>query len=119
MDAETLVQLPSGAGEPQFSPDSRWLAYTEAGTVWVRWVRPVEEPGEAREIGTGRAPRWRPDGGGLSVLRREDGSSRIWLHPLDAPDRAGPLLPEQMAVADYAWSPDGHTIAVLEQVEKA
>ncbi|MBM3240087.1 S9 family peptidase [Candidatus Poribacteria bacterium] len=108
---EAFLQLSGGAGEPQFSPDGKYLAYSERGSVWVR---PVEEDGEPHKIGAGRKPLWRPDSNALALIR-DDGSPRVWLHPLDKPDSARPISPEGVAVKDYVWSPDGKTLAVLEQ----
>ncbi len=57
--------------EPQFSPDTRWMAYTstESGTSEIH-VRPFPGPGERVRISVqgGHQPRWRADGKELFYL---------------------------------------------------
>lgn len=111
MDAELLLHLPAGAGQPQFSPDSTQLAYLEDGTAWVR---PLEGSAEPRPLGPGRLLRWPPDGAALTLLRVEDGTPSVWRQPLDPAEAPVRLSPAGMTVKGYAWSPDGRRLAVLE-----
>jgi serine/threonine protein kinase/Tol biopolymer transport system component len=59
---EVLVASPFQEGEPEFSPDGRWLAYVslESGQPAV-YVRPFPTAGGGRwqvSSGVGRSPRW-------------------------------------------------------------
>ena len=58
-------------GQPRFSPDGQWVAYTsfETGTPQV-FLKPFPGPGPNRQISSagGGTPRWRQDGGELLYL---------------------------------------------------
>ena len=60
--------LVQAAGDPAFSPDGRWIAYssTDSGRQDV-YVQPYPGPGERVPVspGGGRAPVWRRDGAEL------------------------------------------------------
>jgi hypothetical protein len=57
----SFLSTPLPEGEPMFSPDGRWVAYSslESGSRQV-FVRPFPGPGERWQVSTagGRAPRW-------------------------------------------------------------
>lgn len=116
MEPEVLLRLPRGADSPRFSPDGSRLAYCEGGRVWVAPVEPagVGEGLERLELGPGERPRWFPIGGALAVLRREGPASCVWRRPLNSTAEAVPLTPNGMAVRDFALSPDGGTIAIID-----
>jgi dipeptidyl aminopeptidase/acylaminoacyl peptidase len=111
-------------GNPQCSPDGKWIAYTvtvidrEADkrrtSLWmVNW-----EGTRTVQLTSGMdgdsAPRWSPDGKYLSFLSTRPAGARkqIWLL-----DRLGgearPLTNVKDDIGGYAWSPDGSKI-VLE-----
>ncbi len=107
---ESLLNLPQGASQPQFSPDDTRIAYVENGSVWVTTVA---AGGVAVELGPGANPQWHPDGW-LSYLRETDGITRLWRHEFLAEEEPTPVTPEDLTVGAYAWSPDGLTLAVFE-----
>ena len=107
---ETLLNLPQGASQPQFSPDVALIAYVENGSVWVTTVA---AGGTAVSVGPGANPQWHPDGW-LSCLRETDGTTRVWRHDYLAEEEPTPVTPEDLSVGAYAWSPDGLTLAVFE-----
>ena len=107
---ETLLNLPQGASQPQFSPDIALIAYVENGNVWVTTVA---AGGVAEMLGPGANPQWHSDGW-LSYLRETDGITRVWRHDYLAEEEPTPVTPEGLSVGTYAWSPDGCTLAVFE-----
>ena len=110
LQPETLLNLPQGASEPQFSPDDSRIAYVENGNVWVTTVA---AGGVAECVGPGANPQWHPDGW-LSFLRERDGVTRIWRYDVTSEAAPAPQPPEEVSVGAYAWSPDGLTLAVFE-----
>jgi len=64
-DAVPFLQTPFDEGDPVFSPDGRWVAYSsdESGVLEV-YARPYPGPGGKIQLSTGGGffPRWRADG---------------------------------------------------------
>ncbi len=111
-------------GNPQTSPDGKWIAYTVTNidreadkrrtSIWmVNWEgsRDVQLTSGAN---SDASPRWSPDGNYLAFLsgRPAGAKKQIWLL-----DRLGGEARQLTSVKDdidgYAWSPDG-TRLVLE-----
>jgi dipeptidyl aminopeptidase/acylaminoacyl peptidase len=111
-------------GNPQCSPDGKWIAYTVTTfdraadkrhtAIWmVNWdgtqTLPLSHGTESAS-----SPRWSPDGKYLAFLsaRAEGGKTQVWLL-----DRRGGEAWQLTNVKDelggYAWSPDGKKL-VLE-----
>lgn len=118
-----------GVGDPQVSPDGRWIAYTVSTIdaekdkrdtdLWmVGWdgadrVRLTSTPENSES-----KPRWSPDGRYLAFLakRGDDDEkklgSQVWLL-----DRRGgealKLTSIKGGVSSYAWSPDGKRLVLV------
>jgi dipeptidyl aminopeptidase/acylaminoacyl peptidase len=115
-------------GDPQLSPDGKWVAYTVSTIdlekdkrdtdIWmVGWdggdeIRLTSSPeGESR-------PRWSPDNRFLAFLAsrgdedQKKKGSQVWLL-----DRRGgealQLTDIKGGVSDYAWSPDGRRLVLV------
>ena len=115
-------------GDPQLSPDGRWIAYTVGSIdlekdkrdtdLWmVSWdgkeeIRLTSSPeGESR-------PRWSPDNRFLAFLAsrgdedQKKKGSQIWL--LDRRGGEAQRLTDiQGGISDYAWSADGRRLALV------
>ena len=115
LEPETLLSLAEGPAAPRFSPGGTHLVYVESGSAWVAPVRPAGGGAAPRAVGPGRAVRWHPAGDALTALRAAPGGGPqgVWRFPL-GPGPEAPLSPEGIAVRDYALSPDGRTLALLE-----
>jgi dipeptidyl aminopeptidase/acylaminoacyl peptidase len=111
-------------GNPQVSPDGKWVAYTVTSidreadkrrtAIWmVNW-----DGTQDVRLTYGNAPvsspRWSPDGRYLAFLsaRDEDAKTQVWLLDRRGGD-AHPLTEVKDELSGYAWSPDGKKL-VLE-----
>ena len=119
-------------GNPQFSPDSGWVAYTVSGSSLESdssqtsiWMASTSDGAEIRMTGKGTSgtqPRWSPDGKYLSFRSgRAEGEfqgsnqssrSQVWLL-----DRRGgearQLTDIAQGVSGHEWSPDGRQLVLL------
>src|SRR5579864_768437 len=118
-------------GEPQVSPDGRWVAFSavkvdlKANTRTPHlWVVPLAG-GESRQITSGVAgedrPRWSPDGKRIAYISSQDGSSQVWT--VDFDDATGALTGEPRRITSISteadgelWSPDGQNILLVSSV---
>ncbi|MGH9560708.1 MAG: TolB family protein, partial [Terracidiphilus sp.] len=111
-------------GEPQISPDARWIAYTvttpdvdanrNASNIWIVSA----SGGDDRQLtrsGKDQRPRWSPDGKTLAFLSSRDGAAQIYSIPLEGgePTRITSL---STGVDNELWSPDGKWIAFISDV---
>jgi len=114
-------------GDPQVSPDGKWIAYTVTSmdreadklrsVVWlVNW-----EGTQCFQVTFGpesdTSPRWSPDGKFLAFLstRPAEGKAQVWLL-----DRRGgearPLTEVKGQIEGYEWSPDAkHLVLVMQE----
>jgi len=113
-------------GDPQVSPDDKWVAYTlsEVDTAKDRsfshlWMQSLTG-GESIELTHGSDdatnPRWSPDGRYLSFLssRESKTGSQVWL--LDRRGgEASKLTDVKGDLNAYAWSPDAKKLVLLIQ----
>jgi dipeptidyl aminopeptidase/acylaminoacyl peptidase len=113
-------------GDPQLSPDGKWIAYTIGSTNFREersesqvWMIPAAG-GEAMPMtikGTSAGrPRWSPDGKYLSFTasRGENARTQVW-----ALDRRGgeaqQLTEVKQGIQSYEWSPDSSRLLLVIQ----
>jgi dipeptidyl aminopeptidase/acylaminoacyl peptidase len=117
-----------GVGDPQRSPDGKWVAYT-VGTVDVEkdkrdtdlWMVGWDGGEEIRLTSSPdgeSTPRWSPDGRYLAFLASRGNEeekklgAQVWL--LDRRGGEGQRLTEiKGGVGGYAWSPDGKRLVLV------
>jgi dipeptidyl aminopeptidase/acylaminoacyl peptidase len=124
----TVADLPllKGVTDPQISPDGRSVAYVrttsdyQADKITSVIVIVDATSGAIRHMTSGTAPLWSPDGR-LLALRDDAGShAGIWIYDVGTEQRRF-LVPVystnawlgNLAVKNYAWSPDGSAIAYV------
>ena len=111
-------------GEPQVSPDGKWVAYTVstpdmdanrgASNIWL-----VATTGGAElqltQSGHDSSPVWSPDGKTLAFLSSRSGDSQVYLLSMDGGE-AHALTKLSTGADMVKWSPDGKTIAFTSSV---
>lgn len=118
--------------DPQLSSDGSRIAYvvtdvnqdanTRNSDIWVVPVRggePVQVTDSPKSDDT---PRWSPDGRQLAFVSSRDGSSQVWIVPVDESGKPG--TPHKLtALATEAsgvkWAPDGKSVLFVSDVYPA
>lgn len=111
---DQLVHVPSGMGQPSWSPDGETLAYVVRSSEDYGGLYIISMDGKRHDkIETSFAPSdvaWSPTGEWLAYQARVDLRERLFLIRPDGSDEH-PLLPEEMSAKIPAWSPDGSAIS--------
>ena len=109
-------------GDPQVSPDGKWIAYTvrsvdrdadkRVSAIWLANWEGTQNLQITFGPDSASTPRWSGDGKYLSFISsRKDGKSQVWIL-----DRRGgeaqPLTSVKEDIGAYAWSPDGKKLAL-------
>ncbi len=113
------------------SPDGHWVAYVVRDTLHLAAADGRSAPTVIAEVETEYTlPRWCPRSDRLTYYSAASGSTQLWLYDLGtrvhqrltdvkggiAPDPLGRLFGWGGDAATYGWSPDGATIAFVNQV---
>lgn len=113
----------SNKGEPMFSPDGRWLAYSsdESGRREV-YIAPFPSTGEKWRVSTdgGQSPAWAPDGKQLFFLpMRADAMMSVAIRLGSPPEVGIPRklfsVPTNVAPpgVNFSVSPDGRRLLIM------
>lgn len=101
-------------GMPQWSPDGKWIAYTNHGHVWVIGAGGGKPTKVTSFSDGGSTPRWMPDSNGILVTITIEEEARIVLT-----DKSGsfPRLLTHGPGHDYSQtiSPDGSQVVYVSQ----
>jgi len=111
-------------GDPQVSPDGKWIAYTVTSmdreadklrsAIWMVNWEGTQDLQLTHGPDSETSPRWSPDGRYLAFLsaRPAEGKAQIWL--LDRRGgEASPLTNVKGEIGGYEWSPDGKRLALV------
>lgn len=101
-------------GLPQWSPDGKWIAYSNKGHIWVISADGGKPHNVTESILSGSVPRWMPDSTGIVLTIMRDNKAYLVLT-----DRFG-TFPRQLSTSDghdhtVSISPDGKQIAYVYQ----
>lgn len=113
-------------GEPQVSPDGRWVVYTVTTTDLDGnrrrsdlWLAPSDGSARPRRISSdslgGRSARWAPEGRRIAYVSSRGGTPQIWIYDVAA-DRHRQLTSLSTGADGAIWSPSGRLIAFVSDV---
>jgi len=124
-DFNALMEL-SRIGDPQISPDGRWVAFTVQSVDMAAnrkptqiWTVALEGGAPPRQIThegqDNERPRWSPDSRRIAYVSDRGGNSQIWL--MD-PDGANPKQATDVSTeaGGVLFSPDGKTLLFASEV---
>ena len=101
-----LPQLTSGPGSLSWSPDSKELVYSMAGSVWRQKLDSTEAVQLTDGPGYDYQPDWSPDGKSVVYVSYQKDAMELWL--LDLTTGKSQQLTSGGAVnVEPRWSPDG------------
>jgi dipeptidyl aminopeptidase/acylaminoacyl peptidase len=123
---EQLTASEKPVSDPQWSPDGRRIVFVRDEAIWMVDVEGSHQALVTHHPAGNRMPRWSPDGHQIGFVSRRRGWDQVWLVDAPVPRRGRPAThpraPEPAAltaggidVDEFAWSPDGRTIAVAAQ----
>ncbi|MGB2589223.1 MAG: S9 family peptidase [Candidatus Acidiferrum sp.] len=111
-------------GEPQVSPDGKWVAYTvttpdmdanrNASNIWIVPTAGGESL-QLTQSGHDSSAVWSPDGKTIAFLSSRSGNSQVYLLSMDGGE-ANQLTHLSTGADIVKWSPDGKTIAFTSEV---
>ena len=104
-----LPQLTSGPSSVAWSPDSKEVVYSMAGSLWRQKIDSKEAQQVTDGAGYDYQPDWSPDGKSVIYVSYQKGAMELWL--LDLASGKSTQLTDAGAVnVEPRWSPDGKRI---------
>ncbi|MGB0949643.1 MAG: TolB family protein, partial [Marinirhabdus sp.] len=114
------------AGDPQISPDGKWVVYRRTGFDIMKdrpkgdlWIVHTEDPAKHYKLtnreGNERQARWSPDSKRIAFVGSSGAGSEIYIHWLENGALAK-LTQLENSPSNLAWSPTGNKIAFTMKV---
>jgi TolB protein len=104
-----LPQLTSGPSSVTWSPDSKELIYSMAGSLWRQRLDSKEATQITDGAGYDYQPDWSPDGKSLVYVSYQKDAMELWLLDVTS-GKSKPLTGDGAVNAEPRWSPDGKRI---------
>jgi Tol biopolymer transport system component len=103
-----------GAAAPLFSPNGKWILYTEGSGNYVALDVAPARGGRSRQIASNLSlvsPAWSPDGRNIAFTGYTKGNGQPYLFVLNVRTKRLRRLAGSMQLLTPAWSPDSKEIA--------
>jgi serine/threonine-protein kinase len=102
---------------PRLSADGRRIAYATMGREWQVWVYDLGTGTNSRLTGEGVAfnVNWTPDGKRLIFAWHKSGVPNLFWQPYDGSSPMERLTTSEYTQAPGSWSPDGKTVALVQE----
>ncbi len=107
-----LPQLTTGPSSVAWSPDSKSVVYSMAGSLWLQKIDSSEAEQLTAGPGYDYQPDWSPDGRWIVFAKYDQSAIELWV--LDRESRTAHALTKDAAVnVEPRFSPDGKRIAFV------
>jgi TolB protein len=107
-----LPQLTSGPSSVAWSPDSREVVYSRAGSLWRQATDSTMAVQLTDGAGYDYQPDWSPDGRSIVYSTERGGTIDLWLLDLES-GRTHPLTRGGAVNVEPRWSPDGRRLVYV------
>jgi TolB protein len=107
-----LPQLTSGPSSVAWSPDSKEVVYSMAGTLWRQKIDSTEAQQITDGAGYDYQPDWLPDGKSVLYVSYQKDAMELWLLNL-ASGKSQQLTNGGAVNVEPRWSPDGKQIVFV------
>ncbi len=107
-----LPQLTSGPSSVSWSPDSKEVVYSMAGSLWRQKIDSKEAQQITDGAGYDYQPDWSPDGRSVIYVSYQKDAMELWLLDLGS-GKSQPLTSGRAVNVEPRWSPDGKRIVFV------
>ena len=107
-----LPQLTSGPSSLTWSPDSKEVVYSMAGSLWRQKIDSTEAQQITDGPGYDYQPDWSPDGKSVVYVSYQKDAMELWLLDL-ASGKSAQLTSSGAVNVEPRWSPDGKRIVFV------
>jgi TolB protein len=107
-----LPQLTSGPSSVTWSPDSKEVVYSMAGSLWRQKTDSTEAQQLTDGAGYDYQPDWSPDGKSVVYVSYQKDSMELWMLDLDS-GKTQQLTSGGAVNVEPRWSPDGKRIVFV------